>query len=216
MKKIISVLLTVSCLLGVLSPVAFAREIGKEYTYIFEDGTSTYYYLDDVGMPYQIINGEQVYIALALDHLEVLDNDIIESLDSRASNEYDISDCEPDEDSPKYTVTATGLANGFFKTQTLIYNRHHTGIAIKTSKHSPTTASNKISFIYYFYKESDRKWFSLSFTQKNCSVFEYRFQHSPSVYPKGYFSITAGVDLSSCNVTIYTGPFIPSSGVPIY
>ena len=78
------------------------------YEFVFEDGTKIQYYLDEIGNPYRIINGEKVYIALALDHLAVTDSEIIlelnsqtknriESISPRATNYYDLSNCAVDE-----------------------------------------------------------------------------------------------------------------------
>lgn len=227
MKKVICGLISILWLFLCAFPTYAQTPVYQTMNeFVFEDGTKIQYYLDEIGNPYRIFNGERVYIALALDHLEVTDSELLAELNARrnsnaiaispqATNYYDLSNCDADKFSREYTVNATQLTTDFFVTATLIYNAHHTGIEINTDNHSPWYASNKINFIYYFYNATQGRWYALAFVQKNCSA-GFRFQHSPSIYPQGYFKILASNNLSSCTVRIFTGPFLPAGGVPIY
>lgn len=230
MKKIFSIILAfVSVFMFIIPTYATTVDLGPAYVFTFPDGTEVTYHLDESGYPYRIIDGERIYIALALEHLEVRDPAILAELQQReverntansaitrsSSSVFDMSNCANDGYSTEYVVNATLSNTVFFETSTLLYNAHHTGLEINTDNHRPLTASNKISFIYYFYHQTYGRWYSLSFTGKDCSL-GYAFQHSPSIYPKGYFKVLSYSNLKSCTIRIKTGPYLPSAGVPVY
>lgn len=230
MKRILSLFMALILFLMLTFPsFAAMSSTGQGNVFSFPDGTSITYYLDEANNPYRIINGQKVYVALALEHLEVTDPILLAELNNKiasctdlnqiqplsSESVFDMSDCGPKEFSREYSVHANLSNTEFFETSTLIYNGHHTGLKINTDSHSPVWATNKISFIYYFYHEVYNRWYSLSFIGQNCS-YGYTFQHSPSVYPKGYFKILAYDNLQSCTIRIKTGPYLPADGVPIH
>lgn len=225
-KKVISCILAL-LLISITPVTAFASysNLGEQYQFVYPDGTTIFYYLEDSGLPYRFINGEKVYVALALPHLMVKDESQIKALErssnmgialaDSSSDVFDLRNCAADHNSIDYVATAYLANSSIFETKTLLYNRSHTGLKINTNKHKPLWASNNINFIYYFYHEAYNRWYSLTFVDKNCT-YGFAFQHSPSIYPKGYFKILATSTLESCEIRIHTGPYLPAGGVPIH
>lgn len=228
MRKIISII----CVLTIISmfpleTFAVNENTKEELTFVTESGESIHYYLDEFGMPYQIDNGEIVYIALGLPSLEITDEELISELNQGLprinntkavpTNYFDLSNCTNDSDSTNYVVNATGLDNAIFNTSVLKYNTHHKAIVIKSSNHTKGWGGDKhINITYYYYKPSADRWYSITMLDKDCTIIGgYRFQHSPSLYPYGKFGLLAHNTLKSCKITIYTTPRALDAGNPL-
>ncbi len=72
MKKIIS-LIMILVIISLSGVSALALEEKQMYEFVYPDGKTVNYYLDENQMPYVLVDGEVVYIALPLEHLRVTD-----------------------------------------------------------------------------------------------------------------------------------------------
>ncbi|MDE5994164.1 MAG: hypothetical protein K2G60_01485 [Oscillospiraceae bacterium] len=226
MKKVISVLIAV-VFMFMLSAETFAMSVN---IFIAENGSEIEYYLDENGMPYQNIDGERVYVALSLPSLEIKDENLINELNSQLPSKeasdmsrsvptdyIDLSNCANDSNSIEYSINATGLDEDFFNTKPFKYNTSHKAIAIKSSNHKkPLLGGDKhINITYFYYSSQKDKWYSITMMDKDCSVSGgFRFQHSPSLYPYGKFSLIAHNTLKSCTIKIFTTPYATGGTIP--
>lgn len=225
MKKIITVFISLLMVFAIsFQSLALTNGVASNY-FMLDDGSYITYYLDEYGNPYQIIDGQQVYIALALEHLKETDEEVIAELNSQKytmENEmvtrtysgvaYDLSDCANDANSKSYTLDNVSVVNftyvGFFQ-----YNRSHVALVIKTSGHKPFLCYSKnLNITYHYYKEGENNntghWYTFTMMNKDCNaVGGFRFQHSPSLYEFGRVQVCAHTDLEECDFEIYTTPY---------
>lgn len=224
MRKILSIILALSLML-LCTFSTFAIDSAEKHVFIDENGNEITYYIDDENIPFLLIDGEKIYIALGLPDYEVTDATMVDELNiqrlsenginSRAvpTNVADLSGCDNSANSSSYTVNATGLGDDFFHTSVLKYNKSHKALVIKTSSHRPLFCAEEVNIIYYYYYESEDKWYSYTFMNKDCSILGgFRFLHSPSVYEYGKVALLAHSTLTSCDVEIFTTPYATGVG----
>lgn len=229
MKKAVSLFLSLA-LVSAFIFQTFAMGIETEKVYIFETGKgeNIKYYLDDEGMPYQRIEGEKVYIALALDSLVVKDEVIINELNKltitnerslpeseRPAGYFDLSQCSNTSDSRKYSAHLVSLDQKFSYSPPFYYNAYHKAMVVKTTNHDKPFGGDKhLNITYFYYDANTKRYYSITMMDKDCSVIGgFRFQHSPSLYPVGKLQYIAHSTLRSCDISIYTTPM--ASGKPI-
>lgn len=83
-RRIVAFILMAMMVMEIPLPV-YAETENKVLQHIDVEGKTYDYYLDDVGNPYMIIDGEKMYVALPLAHLRVTDPQKIEELNSAVS-----------------------------------------------------------------------------------------------------------------------------------
>ncbi|MGN0570118.1 MAG: hypothetical protein ACI4N4_06395 [Candidatus Fimenecus sp.] len=207
------------------------------YSFNFENGTTISYYLDEDGLPYQIVENEKIPLALPLEHLEVKDESKISALNaeknsfiayqnseeqllplSTPSVGFDLSDCANDENSRKYTASISNIDTSYFHTPTFKYNTHHNALCIKSKSHSPFWATSKnLNLSYYYYYETTDKWYLYNFINKDCGTLGgFKIGHFPSLFKYGRIDIRAYSDMKSCDIEIWTTPYASvTSNIPI-
>ncbi|MBQ3524360.1 MAG: hypothetical protein IJA43_07915 [Clostridia bacterium] len=218
-KKLVSIILA-SSMLFLCSFSTFAIDDVEQYVFIDENGNEITYYIDDENIPFTLVDGEKIYIALGLPEYEVTDTAVINELNMQRLCEndissrsvptdfFDLSDCANNVNSEAYTVRATGLDEAFFSTSVFKYNKHHQALVIKTSSHRPLFCAEEVNIIYHYYSVDSGKWYGYTMMNKDCSVLGgFRLFHSPSVYEYGRVEIRAHSTLASCDVEIYTTPY---------
>ncbi|MBO5944786.1 MAG: hypothetical protein J6Q50_05790 [Clostridia bacterium] len=225
-KKLVSVILALNILL-LCSFSTFAFDRMESYVFIDGNGNEITYYIDDENIPFLLVDGEKIYIALGLPKYEVTDSAIVDELNmqrlcendissrSVPTNFFDLSGCANTANSEAYTVRATGLDDDFFSTSIFKYNKHHKALVIKTSSHKPLFCAEEVNIIYYYYYQDSDRWYAYTFVNKDCSVLGgFRFMHSPSAYEYGRIELRAHSTLASCDVEIFTTPYATGSSIP--
>ena len=221
LKKIFSIIIALVLILQCLQISVFAAENGKTYTFKTSSGETIEYHLDKYKMPYQIIEGEKFYVALALPQFEVKNTDIINKLNkeifstdgnnSTPTNYFDLYAKDPANNSIAYTATASGLDSGFFNTKVFKYCLSHSALVIKTSSHSPLLSNKKVHIMYYYYDTATDRWYLCTFMDADCTgVGGFRFLHFPDLYHYGRAEITAASTLKSCHIEIFSTPYATS------
>lgn len=223
MKKIISIFMVVIILLS-LPLISYGGNYIEQRTYVDEEGRTIAYYIDQENIPYQIADGQKIYIVLPLEEYEVKDEAVIYELNSNLPNKqnvatcsaptsyYDLSSGEASANSRSYTEYAALNGNSFM-TSVFKYNKSHIAVVVKTSSHKPVLCTDKnINIIYYYYRETADKWYAYTFMDKNCTGAGFRFQHSPQIAPYGQLKISAHSTLTSCTLEVFTTPYA-SSGI---
>jgi len=223
MKKVISIFMVCIILLS-LPLVSYGENYREQRTYV-DDGQIITYYVDNENIPYQIVDGQKMYIVLPLAEYEVKDEAVICELNSNLPNKqevatysapanyYDLSTGEATANSIAYTANAT-LNGDFFTTSVFKFHRSHVAVVVKTSSHKPLLCSDKnINIMYYYYREATDSWYVYSFMDKSCSGTGFRFMHSPSIAPYGQLKILAHSTLTSCKLEVFTTPYASSGAV---
>lgn len=220
MKKIISLLL-VCVMLSMSGVSAFALEEKQMYEFEFPDGKKVNYYLDENQMPYRLIDGEVVYVALPLEHLKVteplkiakLNAGQAESQSEKSGNQgaptyyFDLSTGPASRNSISYTQPISFLNVTSMSTMNLKFHPQHQSIRIKTTNlvKEHFWSGVKIDFTYYYYYESNKEWCYLNFTNINCTIADgFGFQHQPNIHTFGRFDIIKNSGLQSFDVEIWT------------
>ncbi len=193
---------------------------GEKYTFIYQDGTSVNYYLDENNMPYNVEDGVRMYIALPLEHLKMQSSeaDASDELSTRIGIEDGI---ELDRDPPEnpidlrggdenksniYSAYASFTNYTAFYSRDLQFNMKHKALRIRTTNiEKPLFGSNKISFVYRYYDYTYKQWYRITINDVLCTgVSGYGFQHSPSVFPYGQLVVLIPDDITSCTINVWT------------
>lgn len=224
-KKLLSIILAMS-ILFLCSFSTLAIDSVESHIFIDEEGNEIVYYIDGENIPFSLVDGEKIYIALGLPEYEVKDSLIVSELNEQRLSENnnarseptdfcDLSGCANTSNSSSYIVNASGLGDSYFNTRVLKYNTSHKAIAIKTSSHKPIFCDEEVNIIYYYYHNKNEKWYSYVFMNKDCSVLGgFRFLHSPSLYQYGKVGIIAHSTLTSCKLEIFTTPYATGPSIP--
>ncbi|MCM1101017.1 MAG: hypothetical protein NC398_06500 [Acetatifactor muris] len=147
------------------------------------DGTVYEYYLDENLNPYTFVDGEMIYMALPLAHLEVTDEEKLEELNAALptsgvargvpTDYQDISAYgETRLVSVAYTASVDFTKHNPFETPVLKINRQHNIIRVRTSdlEKESLVAGNAINLRVYFYDELEDKWYANYHVGLNCTT----------------------------------------------
>lgn len=214
MKRIMSLAMA-ALVVFLLAVNVFATSAadGEQYVFVASDGTTIHYYLDVQLNPYHYKNGEKVYLALGLSHLEVTDAEKIEELNRSISantravpaNYYDLSAGAADKDSPHYIQRMT--FNGgtqLIGISTLKYNVHHAVVRCQTKNISKGLFSGtSINLIYYFYSVLEDRWYSMTYIDIDCRK-PYSMEHVPNTYPYGRFEVNQRDNIKYFDFDVWT------------
>ncbi len=218
-QTLISIVMALAVIVGTVMP-ALHTEAGTEpHQYFAPDGKSYIYQLDESGNPYTMVDGEKMYLALPLGHLQVMDTQKIEELNQailggsfgRAipTSYYDISDNDSTQNinSPVYSVDVDFSKTPTFATSVLKVNRQHAEIRFKTSdiKKESIFTGSKVNFTYFYYDIIEDKWYSQNFTDVDCTgptgvgmIF------SPTITQYLQFSVSRSSKIKSLKVEVWT------------
>lgn len=218
MKKTLSLLLSTIIIILFVAPSAAATyENTQQYEFTFPDGQTISYYLDNNGMPYEVVNGERVFIALPLTHLELTDDAVISELNAQLKGTKSSAirsiptNCYPltNGNANKSNVYSSNVS--FDNVQTVytpifkLDTRHNSMRIRSTNIVKPLLGSSKIAFLYMYYSVENDRWYQLDMLNVNCkSVSGYGFRHSPSVFQYGRFVLLLPDDVTSYTVNIWT------------
>lgn len=203
-KNCIAITLAIMFLFSSISLVAVAKE-DDIYIFTMPDGTQINYFLDENNTPYVINDvGEQIIIALPLEHLRVTDEETLEQLNNELNTQnsrssptsyFNLTASSPSSNSIKYTQVMSFLNVTTLPTQNIKFYPNHEALSIKTADiyKEHWYSSVKINFVWYYYTEYLDVWSSLSFTNVDCSSsVGKRIQHEPSINTFGKFEMSKG------------------------
>lgn len=218
-QALVSIVMTLAVMVGIVIPALHTEAGAEPYQYMDPDGKSYIYYLDGSGNPYTVTDGEKIYMALPLEHLEVTDSQKIEELNQAISggslgraiptSYYDISDNDSTQsiNSSVYSVDVDFSKTPTFATSVLKVNRQHAEIRFKTSdiKKESIFTGSKVNFTYFYYDIVEDKWYSQDFTDVDCtSPTGVGMIFSPTITQYLQFSISRSSKIKSLKAEVWT------------
>lgn len=210
-------LVLTSCL---AAPI-FAADERMPNVFEFPDGRTVEYYLDDSMNPYDMINGEKIYLVLPLEHMIVTDPEILSQLNKEIPEDIQTLEsmfamsayAEPTNYvdltggtsaiSNKYSQIMYLHDSSLFETPVFKFNRSHTRLIYQTGSMSPASLK-RINLIVYLYDMYADNWSAVMYDNIDCTGVGGRFQFSPSITPYGRFMIGKADNITSCSYTVYT------------
>lgn len=188
------------------------------YQYVDIDGSIIEYYLDDSGNPYQYYNGEKLYLALPLEHLQVTDpakieelNQILEmSVTRQVPTDYrDLSTGSATLASDVYSSYVSFENTNIFTSSVLKFNSQHSTIRIQATniRKENIFASTNVNIIYYYYDIVLDRWSSATYSDKDVSgTGGFGIRYVASTCPYAQFQLTKSSALKSFDINIWTTP----------
>ena len=167
-------------------PAIYAIELGTEYSYTDGDRV-IYYYLDDEGFPFSVIDGEITYLLLPLESLKIKDEYELKKLNeaiydfqryenykkeglTKASptSYYNLTLLPVTQNSNAYTQFMTFEASASIMTQTLKVHAAHPMIRVQTANLGKNHwYDNKKVIVYIqYYDEYNDAWYWLHQSNK--------------------------------------------------
>ena len=216
-RRIVAFILMAMMVMEIPLPV-YAETENKVLQHIDVEGKTYDYYLDDVGNPYMIIDGEKMYVALPLAHLRVTDPQKIEELNSAVSEStmtravptkyYDISSGGAEViNSPVYSKNVDFGTTPTYTTEVLKANRQHAAIRFKTSniKKENIFAGSKVNFTIYYYDVVDDAWYAEEHSDVDCTgATGFGVLFSPTITEYLQFDVSKSSKIKSLTLEIWT------------
>lgn len=189
----------------------------ESYQYMAPDGTVYNYYLDETLNPYIIRDGEPIYIALPLAHLEVTDTQKLAELNAARNSArtrdiptdfYDIST-----GGDKVTVSPTYSANvdfdttSCFATPVLKLNRYHATLRIKTADviKENLVGGSEINLRLYYYEGTEDRWYAHYYIGTTCTgLTGYGLVYPTSVTEYVKFEVTEYSPIKTLTLKVWT------------
>ncbi len=171
MKKTITIILTLILLVECFPLFAFAKEEKSINTFVYKDGTSIDYYIDEDGHEYIIRDGEKMFILLPLEKYKVSNTSLtVPNNITSTVSENDICD----DDSTRAYVIISTLFNTNVNLPAVTGYKHYPANAdclrIKTSNHTPTLGNHKINVHLYVKSRDDGSIYDYHFFDQNCTI----------------------------------------------
>lgn len=213
MKRIISMIMTLT-LLACLTCNAYAT-IGsnKLHKYKTVDNEEITYYLDEQGNPYTIEDGKILYLALALPALKVTDEDIIAELNEEIKTN-DVTRA------PRPTGTVhlgtspysmfCDFSNGSsYRTPIFDFDMSYPIINIKTTNIvKPALTGNKVNIIYYYYSSVDSTWYNVQYSKITCTDANgFSIKNFSNTYPYGSIYISRYSNITSLTLNVWLSAY---------
>ncbi len=218
-KKILVFFISSITMCTMLSmPISAMSPEGELYQYVDIDGSIIEYYLDEAGNPYQYYNGEKLYLALPLEHLQVTDpakiaelNQIFEmSVAREVPTDYrDLSTGSAAFASDIYSSYVTFENTNIFTSSVLKFHSQHSTIRIQATniKKENIFASTNVNIIYYYYDIVLDRWSSATYSDKEVGdTGGFGIRYVASTCPYAQFQLTKSSALKSFNINIWTTP----------
>lgn len=218
-QTLLSIVTALTVIVGIAMPALHTKAAAEPHQYFDPDGKSYIYYLDESGNPYTMRDGEKIYFALPLEHLQVTDPQKIEELNQAISSGlstraiptsyYDISDNDSTQkiNSSVYSVDVDFSKTPTFATSVLKVNRQHAEIRFKTSdiKKESIFSGSKVNFTYFYYDIIEEKWYSQDFTDIDCTgATGVGMIFSPTITQYLQFSVSRSSKIKSLKVEVWT------------
>jgi len=212
MKKI-TALIMVGIFLLCFGLQAFAVSENGETVYQMElsDGTVVEYYLDEHLSPYQMNDGQKVYLALPLEHLKITDPALVAELDASIGNT--VTRGVPTDTyslgTNRYNVHLDFRNDKSFVTPIFQYVGSNPFLKVKASNIDKAPfAGKEFNVCYMYYQSADDTWFQACYYGVDCSDSDgLAIQHFPDIRPYGRFVISKSSNIYSADFSIFTSPY---------
>lgn len=210
-----SMLLAFSLLISFV-PLTYAN--GATCVFVDSNGNEIKYYMDEDGLPYNMKNGEKIYLALPLEQFKITDPELIAELDATINEETTLTSralptdiynltlkSDPLLSSNAYTHYCSFLNTDRFETPSFKMSSKHSVIRLQTDDiEKPFLGSSKVNFVYRFWYVSTGEWSAITYKDVKCtSSLGFPIQYLSETSYSKYFLILPS-DVTAYTAVIWT------------